>query len=212
VTSVSKVDEMPKSRKLKIAVTGSIGSGKSTFIRFIKNEGCPVISADDISKDILLNKESVRKKVSDEFGNEVYSGDGINKRLLAEKIFSDTENLKKINSILHPPVRSKIENLANELFQKHQLVFIEAAIIFESGSEKMYDYVVLISCDEVLREKRILESKKFSKEDFKKRNDAQLDEETKINKADFVFYNDGTKEELKQKALLLIDILNSMIN
>jgi dephospho-CoA kinase len=76
----------------------------------------------------------------------------------------------------------------------------------------MYDFVVLISADEAIRQKRSTGSKKFSKEDFRKRNNAQLDEDKKIKMADFVFFNNGSKKELERKALLLISILNSFLN
>jgi dephospho-CoA kinase len=203
---------MLKEKKLKIAVTGSIGSGKTTFSNFIKEKGFPVIFADDVSKEILANDSTVREKIVANFGEEAYSGNKINKNYLAENIFANPRKLKKINSILHPIVREKIDQLSAEYFKEKDFIFIEAAIIYESKIEKMYDFVVLITADEKLREKRTVNSKKFSKEDFKKRNDLQLDEETKISKADFIFYNNGTKTELKQKAGLLIAILKSYLN
>ncbi len=201
---------MAKQRKLKIAVTGSIGSGKSTFSGFIKDEGFPVIIADEISKDILTNDTTVKERIKKNFGSKAYNGDILNKKFLAEEIFTDPKKLNKINSIIHPLVRKEIESLANEFFTKHRYVFVEAAIIFESGIAKMYDYVVLITSDEKIREERVVKSKKFSWEDFNKRNKTQLNEEVKINKADFVFYNNGSKADLKKKASLLIAILDSM--
>ena len=202
---------MGDKKKLKIAITGSIGSGKTTFSDFLKEIGHPVIFADDVSKHILAEDPHVRKTITDNFGKGAYSGGTINKKFLAENIFSDPQKLKKINSILHPRVREKIEELSEIYFSKDDIVFIEAALIYESKIEKMYDFVVLITADEDIRQKRSLKSNKFSKEDFRKRNDAQLDEEIKIKKADFVFYNNGSKKELKAKAVLLISILNSYL-
>lgn len=203
---------MGDKKKLKIAITGSIGSGKTTFSNFIKEIGYPVILADDISKEILAKDLQVRKLISENFGRQAYSGDKINKKFLAEKVFSNPQKLKKINSILHPLVRDKIEELSKKYFLKNDFVFIEAALIYESKIEKMYDFVVLITADENIRQKRSISSKKFSKEDFKKRNDVQLDEEKKIKMSDFVFYNNDSKKELQIKALLLISILNSYLN
>jgi dephospho-CoA kinase len=203
---------MGDKKKLKIAITGSIGSGKSTFSNFIKENGYPVIFADDISKEILAKDLQVRKLISENFGRQAYSGNKINKKFLAENIFSNPQKLKKINSILHPLVRDKIEELSKKYFLKNDFVFIEAALIYESKIEKMYDFVVLITADEHIRKKRSIGSEKFSREDFQKRNDVQLDEEKKIKMADFVFYNNDSKKELKIKALLLISILNSYLN
>ena len=202
---------MANKKKLKVAITGSIGSGKTTFSNFLKEKGYPVIFADRVSKEILSNDPLVKKTIVENFGRQAYIGSEINKVFLAENIFSNPEKLKKINSILHPLVRDKIEVKSKKYLAKKDFVFIEAALIYESKIEKMYDFVVLITADEQLRQKRSLSSKKLSKEDFNKRNDAQLDEEKKIKKADFVFNNNGTKKELEQKALLLISILNSYL-
>ncbi|MBT8379208.1 MAG: dephospho-CoA kinase [Ignavibacteria bacterium] len=203
---------MTKKKKLKVAITGSIGSGKTTFSNFLVQKGYPVIFADDVSKEILSKDLSVRKSVASVFGENAYSGDKINKKYLAANIFANPDKLNKINSILHPRVREKVKELSNKYFVKNDFVFIEAALIYESKIEKMYDFVVLISADEKIRERRSINSKNFSREDFKKRNDAQFNEETKINKADFVFFNNNSRSDLKQKAGLLISILKSYIN
>ena len=80
-------------------------------------------------------------------------------------------------------------------------------MIFESNIEKMYDYVILITANKNIRMKRSTMTKKFSEEDFIKRDANQMSEESKKKKADFVFTNDGSKDELKQKVILLINLL-----
>ena len=126
---------------------------------------------------------------------------------MADTIFSDPKKLKKINSILHPRVRKRIEYLSEEYFKTNSIVFVETALIFESKIEKMYDYVVLITADKNLRMKRSTITNKLSEEDFIKRDNNQIDQESKKRKADFIFSNDGSKDELKQKAILLINLL-----
>jgi dephospho-CoA kinase len=198
---------MPNAKKIKVAITGNIGSGKSTFTKYLFEAGHPVILADDISKEILAGDPEVRKEVVNEFGAESFLGNKINKKYIADNIFSDPKKLNKINSILHPRVRKRIDYLSKEYFKTSNIVFIEAALIFESKIEKMYDYVVLITADKNLRMKRSTMSKKFSEEDFVKRNSNQMSEESKRKKADFIFTNDGSKDELKRKAILLINLL-----
>jgi len=198
---------MPNAKKIRVAVTGNIGSGKSTFTKFLFETGYPVILADDISKEILAGDSEVREEVIKEFGAQSFQGNKINKKYIAENIFSDPKKLKKINSILHPRVRKRIDYLSREYFKTSDIVFVEAALIFESKIEKMYDYVVLITADKNIRMKRSTMTKKFSGEDFIKRNNNQLSEESKKREADFVFTNDGSKDELKRKALLLINLL-----
>jgi len=198
---------MPNAKKIKVAITGNIGSGKSTFTKFLFEAGYPVILADDISKEILAGDPKVREEVIKEFGAKSFRGNKINKEYIADNIFSDPKKLNKINSILHPRVRKRIEFLSNEYFEQSNIVFIEAALIFESKIEKMYDYVVLITADKNIRMKRSTITKKFTDEDFINRDANQMSEETKKKKADFIFTNDGSIDELKQKALLLINLL-----
>jgi len=193
--------------KLKIGITGSIGSGKSTFCNFISEKGYPVIKADDLSKDILKDDKEVKQKVVKEFGKESFFNNEINKKFLAEKIFSDPENVVKINFILHPKVIKKIEELTGDYFKEHNIVFTEAALIYEADMESLFDYVVLITSDYEIRKMRAINEGKLSEEDFNKRNENQIKDEEKKKRADFVFENNGSKDELKQKVDLFITIL-----
>ena len=198
---------MAKPRKLLIAITGSIGSGKSIFTKFLTEQGYIVLYADNISKDILARDPDVKNQIISEFGNESFVDGKINKDFLAEKVFSNQKKLEKINSILHPRVREKIHSLANENLKKKDVVFVEAALIFESKIEKMYDLVILIKADRKIRMQRVTSGNKISEKDFNNRDKNQLDDETKAKKADIVFTNNGSKGELRQKANLLTSIL-----
>ena len=198
--------------KLLIAITGGIGSGKTTFANFLAEQGHPVIFADDISKELLANDPDVKNDIVIEFGANAYKGELINKKFLADNIFSNPTKLKKINSILHPRVRKRIEFISNKYFKIKDFVFVEAAIIFESKIEKMYDYIVLIVADEKLRKKRITKNNKISEEDFINRSQNQMSDEVKKKKADFIFTNNGTKADLKEKAILLSTLLKTTNN
>ena len=197
-------------KKFKVAVTGSIGSGKSTFCNFITEAGFNVIKVDDISKKILKEDEDVRKKVIREFGKDSFINKEINKKFLAEKIFSDAINVARINSILHPKVKREVEQLIQEELKKNHLVFVEAALIYEAEMENMFDYVVLITAVSSVREKRIVTSGKLNNEEFRKRDENQIKDEEKKKRADFIFENNGKTKELKQKANLLIKILEGL--
>jgi dephospho-CoA kinase len=197
-------------KKFKVAVTGSIGSGKSTFCNFITEAGFTVIKVDDISKKILKEDEDVRKKVIREFGKDSFINKEINKKFLAEKIFSDAINVARINSILHPKVKREVEQLIQEELKKNHLAFVEAALIYEAEMENMFDYVVLITAVSSVREKRIVTSGKLNNEEFRKRDENQIKDEEKKKRADFVFENNGNTKELKQKANLLIKILEGL--
>jgi len=194
-------------KKLKVAVTGSIGSGKSEFCNYLESKGFIVIKADNISKEILANDKSVRVKVEKIFGEESFKSNEINRKYLAEKIFSIPENVLKINSILHPKVIDKVEWLLRDHLKSNDIVFVEAALIYEADMEYMFDYVVLITADYQTRMKRKIKSISFTEDEFKKRNENQIPDEEKKKHADFVFENNSTLNELNRKAELLIKLL-----
>ncbi len=196
-----------KIKKIKAAITGGIGSGKSTFAKFLSGKGYPVINVDNISKEILKSDPEIKIKVELEFGKESYINGEINREFLAEKIFSNSENVIKINLIVHPKVIKKVNNLISEKLNNFDLVFAEAALIYEADMESYFDYVILITADESLRLKRKVDFDNFSEKQFFKRNENQIPDEEKKNHADFIFENNGSLDDLKQKAELLLKIL-----
>jgi len=188
---------------MKIAITGNIGSGKSTFTNFAVDSNFPVLRADDISKDILETDEKVHRMVVKEFGEDSFKDGKSNKSYLAKEVFSDPIKLQKIESILHPRVIKSIEKSSFELLQKNKVVFIEAALIYEVDMEDMFDYVVLITAERDIRLKRKISSG-ITEADFCKRELNQIPEEEKKKHADFIFSNNSTKTELKMKFNLLL--------
>jgi dephospho-CoA kinase len=199
-----------KNKKLKIAITGSIGSGKSSFAEYLSSAGHPLLKADDISKEILASDESIRKKIIREFGDDSFKNGLPNKSFLAKKVFSDPENVVKINSILHPPVIKRINNEMEKLLETNNMVLVEAALIYEADMEELFDYVILITADEEIRQKRKTTLDNLSEEDFKNRSLNQIPDEEKKKRADFIFENNGTQDDLKKKAQLLLMLLNNI--
>ncbi len=195
--------------KIRVAITGGIGSGKSTFANYLASKGYFVINADDISKDILTFDESIIKKVIKEFGSDSYKDGKLNKKFIAARVFSNPAKLNKLNSILHPRVLQKIDTLIDKEYKDEKFVFIEAALIYEVDIEKKFDYVVLVTADFNKRLKRSVESGKFNEEDFINRDRNQIPQEEKEKRADFIFSNNESKKDLIKKADLLLLTLNS---
>ncbi len=188
---------------MKIAITGNIGSGKSVFSSFAEKHGYIVLRADDISKEILSNDSEVRKEIIKAFGAQSFKNNKPDVKYLSQKVFSDPVRLNKIESILHPRVIKSINNTIKSLEKDNKIVFVEAALIYEADMEKMFDYVVLITSD---RNNRL--NRKFntgiSEEDFNKRESNQIPEDEKRKRADFIFSNDGSIEDLQSKFNLLL--------
>ena len=188
---------------MKIAITGNIGSGKSTFSKFAEDAKYLVLKADDISKSILENDEKVHALVVKEFGDKSFKNKKPDTSYLAKIVFSDPVKLQKLESILHPRVIESIDKSISELQKTNKLVFLEAALVYEADMEKMFDYVILITAQRELRLARKISSG-ITEADFCKREASQIPEEEKKKRADFVFSNDTTKEDLKMKCNLLL--------
>ncbi len=194
-------------KKISVGITGSIGSGKSEFTRIAEQSGFPVLRADDISKEILDNNPDVRKQVIKKFGKESFLNDKPNKKYLAEIVFSNPVKLRELERILHPLVIQQIENKKKEFFKNHNIIFIESALIYEADLEELFDFVVLITADREIRLRRKL-SQGMTEEDFLKREMNQIPDEEKRKRADFIFLNNGSVDELKAKFHLLLTILS----
>ncbi len=184
-------------KKFKVAITGSIGSGKSEFCKIAEKFGFVVIRADEISKQLLSENNLVKEKVLSQFGSDSYINGKPNYKFLAEIVFSNFEKLKKLESILHPIVIKKINQLSNETLKTNDIVFIESALIYEADIESSFDYVILITAPREIRLQRKLQNG-FSEEDFNKRELNQIPDEEKKKRADFIFVNDKTTKELEQ--------------
>ena len=197
-------------KKFKIAVTGGIGSGKSEFCKFMKEKGYPVLYADAIAKDLITNNDEVILKIKEAFGERSYSNSKPDVKYLAETVFANPENVKIINSIIHPFV-IKTQNLEMEkLLGEYDFVFVEAALIYEAEVEDEFDYVVLITSENENKIKRIQNQRGFSKTEIIKRMNNQIPDEVKKEWADFVFENNGSLAELKIKAEWFLTLLKSL--
>lgn len=188
---------------MKIGITGNIGSGKSTFSAFAEKAGYPVLKADDISKEILYNDPKVKSLIIKNFGVDSFKNDKPDKKFLSEKVFNDPEKLSLLERILHPRVLKSIDQSIKKLSKNYPAVFVEAALIYEADMEDMFDYVVLVTSSKINRLNRKV-SDGMSEDDFNKRETNQIAEDEKRKRADFIFSNDTSVDDLEAKFKLLL--------
>jgi len=195
---------------VKIGITGGIGSGKSQVSKLIENSGYVVLNADDIAKQIMIDDESVRELIILEFGENSYNNEELNRSYLATKAFSSVENVAILNSIVHPPMVEKINELMENELIKHKIVFVEAALIYEAEVDSILDYVLLITSDENSRIERIKNRDGLSETEIRNRMKFQMPESEKENLADFTIKNSSSLFELEMKTKMFLSVFEAM--
>lgn len=176
---------------IKVGLTGNIGSGKSTVASVFETLGVPVFHADVEAKKILSGKEVIDLLVN-EFGSSILSGSLIDRGALAKIVFKDKDALTTLNSIIHPRVRKSLISWM-ETKQDYKYIIQEAAILFESGFNKFFDKTIVVSCPEEIAIRRVIERDGVDENDVKARIQNQWSEQRKVELADFVINNDGTR-------------------
>jgi dephospho-CoA kinase len=196
-----------------VAITGSIGSGKSTVAKFIEEMGYPVIKTDDLAKIIMLNDEEVKRKLIKEFGENIYNDNGtLNSKQLSlivfDKIDSNHTKLEKLNQIIHPIVIEQMIMEIDKFVQMGEaLIFVESALIYETGLDEGFDYIIDVDCREELRIKRTAERLKLSEEEIRNRDSVQISAQVKKNLADFVIENNNNLEKLRFSTEFVIEMI-----
>ncbi len=197
-------------KKLLIGITGGIGSGKSTVSQIFEKEGFVVLNADIIAKNIMQEDEKIIYEIKKSFGEKSYIRGELNTRYLAEIVFSNKEKIKKINSIVHPSMIKKINEEAKILNEKHNIIFVEAALIFEANMQNIFDYILMVTADEDIRINRVQLRDEDKIENIKKRIDSQINDKEKISKSHFVIENNGNLEELKSKTIFFLNLFQKL--
>jgi dephospho-CoA kinase len=191
---------------LKIGLTGGIGSGKSTVARIFEVLGIPVYYADEAAKKLMIENEELKNSIINAFGKDAYNNGNLNREYIAGLVFNNKEKLFVLNSLVHP---ATIKD-ALLWFQKQKAPYIikEAALIFESGSNKDLDYVIGVRSPIDIRIRRAMNRDNISEEQVKTRMNKQMDEEEKLRLCNYVIVNDEQQMVIPQVLALHEKFLN----
>ena len=174
-----------------IGITGGIGSGKSTVCNVFKLLKVPIFEADKVAKELLNTHPKIKSGLIHQFGRKIYTENGtVDRKNLAEVIFNDKIQLKKINDLVHPVVREEFKKwVANH--EQYSYVIHEAAILFESGFYKMMDYTILVSAPREKRINWVMERDAMNRQQVEERMKNQMPEVEKQKLASVVLMNDN---------------------
>jgi dephospho-CoA kinase len=182
-----------------LGLTGGIGSGKSTALAYLHELGASVVSSDDVVHG-LYSKAEVIDRIREHFGEAVVDGaGGISRPALAAIVFGDAAELHWLEGVLHPYVRTAVaEWVAKQRKTRPRpaLLVVEVPLLFETGFEERFDYIMLITAPDDVRRRRL--AAKLTDSEFSRRLAQQMPEEEKIVRSDFVFHNTGSRKELKE--------------
>ena len=184
---------------LQIGITGGIGSGKSLVCRIFALLGVSVYDADSHAKALMTTDGILVSQIKKEFGDLAYHRDGrLNREWLAPHVFADEEKLQRLNSLVHPRVAADYGKWLGA-HSDEPYVLKEAALLFESGSYRLLDKIVVVSAPEEVRKQRVLKRDPHrTVEQFRGIVEKQLPEAEKLQRADYLIVNDDEKSVIPQ--------------
>jgi len=192
-----------------VGLTGSMGTGKSTVTNFFRELGAHIIDWDELAREVIRPHLKAWKEIVEYFGKGILNDDlTINRRKLADIVFSDKEKLTKLNEIVHPEVFKEDERITNEIknLAPDALIIKDIPLLFELTRPIYVDKIVVVSASEQTQLRR-LEERGMSRKDAQRRIKSQLPLEKKIKSADFVVDNDGPLEETRRQVEEIYSLL-----
>ncbi len=183
-----------------VGLTGGIGSGKSTVAKMLEELGVPVYNSDIEAKSLMVNSKVLKRKIVELLGAQSYNENELNREYIASRVFKDRALLQKLNEIVHPAVRKHFIKWSKK--QDHPYVVQETALLFENGSNYLYDKTILVTAPKDIRVARIVARDGSTKQQVLQRMQNQLGDEQKLALADFVIENiDLDRTAIKLRAL-----------
>lgn len=180
---------------MKIAITGGIGSGKSYVCRLLTQQGIEIYDCDNAAKRLMRTSDTIRTSLTQLIGPDTYNADGtLNKAEVARFLLQSEQNAQAIDNIVHPAVAHD--------FQQSRYQWMECAILFESGFERLVDRVIVVTAPESLRIERIMRRDGITREKALEWIHRQWDQERVRQLSDYEIINDGRPLEPQIKKII----------
>jgi len=184
-----------------VGLTGGVGTGKSTVASFFRELGAYVIDWDELAREVVRPHSKAWTEIVDCFGQDSLDSDStINRRRLAEIVFSDPEKLGRLNRIVHPEVFNEDQRITAQIgsLDSDAVVIKEIPLLHEAARHIAFHKVIVVSAAEETRLER-LEGRGMSRDDARRRIKSQLPLEEKARSADFVIDNDGLLDDTRRQ-------------
>lgn len=182
---------------MRIGLTGSIATGKSTVSQMFQSRKIPVIDADVIAREVVLPGTKTLEKIREHFGEEILTEGGtLDRESLGKVVFEHPEERKNLNEIIHPAIRKEMKRQAEEAeLAGEKLIVLDIPLLIESELQYLVDKVLVVYIPEELQLKRLMERNSYSEKEARQRISSQLPIEEKRKKADYIIDNSGTVKE-----------------
>jgi dephospho-CoA kinase len=187
---------------LTIGLTGNVASGKTTVADRWREQGVPVVDADRLGHDVLRGDRAARTALVEAFGPEIVATDGaIDRAALGRRAFTSPQATEQLNDIVHPSLLARLERRLKELEQEgHEIVVVDAALIFEFGLDRDLDVLVLVTAPGEVRAERLRRKRGIDDERIEQLMASQQPDADKAANCDFVIDNEGSLDELRTRA------------
>ena len=195
---------------LAVGITGGIGSGKTEVARIFRSLGARVLYADIIARDLINTRAEIKKKIRKDFGEAAFNPDGtLNRKHIAKLVFCNSTLKETLDHIVHPYVLWEIEEEIARFKERgdEQIIAVEAALHYESGAERLFDYMIVVDAGEGERIERLMKRDAISRSEIVQRMKSQMSSKEKAERSDFVIRNRGDLKTLEENCRIVYTIL-----
>jgi len=192
-----------------LGITGSIASGKTTVAQAFQALGAVVVSADVLAREIVRPGTKALQEIAEYFGCQVLREDGtLNRQLMADMVFNDDQARMALNGITHPAIAALARARLREAEQGGaSLVIYDAPLLYEVGADRQVDKVLVVKVDAEAQLARLMARDGINRQQALARVAAQMPQEEKVARADFVIDNSGTEKETQAQVRSLMERL-----
>ncbi|MGI8955509.1 MAG: dephospho-CoA kinase [Chthoniobacterales bacterium] len=193
-----------------IGITGGISTGKSTFSRLLRDlTAAPLFDADRAAHSLTDNDPEVRRLLREEFGDTIFSADGVlNRAALRAIVFAESEKKRALEQILHPRIRRQWSTAAEESRQSGHLFLADIPLLYETEGESLCDRVVVVACSHAIQQRRLMARAHLDSAASLAMIQSQMPLPQKIARADHLIWNNGALSVLEAQAEMLARFWN----